>query len=277
MGSASSDREKAVAASSVIATTTARLTSVLRRMAAAAPSSSATWPPKAPPRPSRPASRSTPVRNLTMAASARHNSTPMATANTATTARSSKVSRVEMRWIHGTPTLSPLSPPLWLAVLSSLSGSLVTPDQPLAHGVESGLGAALEAKLREQVGYVRFHRRLGDVEMLGDALVRAPLGDVGEHLDLALGQRLAQLRRPHLAHQALLRARVEAHLAARGRPHRLEEVVRSRLLEHVAGRTGLDDVDDHAVFKDRGERDNLYLGVQPADLAGGFHPVHHWH
>ena len=124
---------------------------------------------------------------------------------------------------------------------------------------------------------MRLHRGLGDVEPLGDGLVRHALRDQRQHLGLALGQGLAQLGPAHLAHEARLGAGVEADLAPGGGPHGLEQLAGARLLEHVAGRAGLDDVDDHAVLEDRGERDDLDVGEAAPQLARGLDAVHDRH
>src|SRR5690606_2007419 len=153
----------------------------------------------------------------------------------------------------------------------------VTVYQPLAQGEQRRLGAALEAELGEEAGHVRLHRGLGHVEALGDGLVREALGHQGQHLGLALGERLAQLRPAHLPHEPRLGARVEAHLAAGGRPHGLERLVGPLLLQHVAGRAGLDHVDDEAVLEHRRERHDLDVGEAAPDLARGLDAVHDGH
>src|SRR5690606_3656326 len=144
-------------------------------------------------------------------------------------------------------------------------------------GEQRRLGADAQAELGEEAGDVRLHRGLGHVEALGDGLVRQALGDERQHLRLAVREGLAQLGAAHLAHEPRLRPRVEAHLAPRRRPHGLEELVRPRLLQHVAGRAGLDDVDDEAVLQHRRQRHDLGVGEAAPDLARGLDAVHHRH
>src|SRR5690606_17660218 len=69
----------------------------------------------------------------------------------------------------------------------------------------------------------------------------------------------------------------EAHLAARRRPHGLEELVGAGLLEHVAGRARLDDVHHEAVLQHGGEGHHLDVGEAAPYLARGLHAVHHGH
>src|SRR5690606_15189178 len=190
IGSASNDRDKAIAATSVTATATVRLISVERRMATAAVWTNAPVPESGPSE-SSPVSMSVPVRNRTKAASARHSSTPVAMARTATTPRRSMARRVEMRLRQptavcssgGMATVAPAVGPA-IGRVDSVSceavrvSSCFTPNQPLAQRVEGGLRAALQTQFRQQVGYVRLDGCFRHVESLGDALVGGPLGDV---------------------------------------------------------------------------------------------------
>src|SRR5690606_37273326 len=270
IGSTSSAREKAVAASSVTATTTARLMRVLRRMAAtvarSAPASASPTVAGSPAAPSWPVG-SKPAASMPTAASARHSSTAVATASTNTAPSSSRVRRAERRWCQRiSPSAGGAPAPSWLPH-----------HPPLPDGVERRLGAALEAELREQVRHVRLHGGLADAQLLRDGLVAGAGGDQLQHLELALGERLAHLGGAHLAHQALLGAGVEAHLPAGGGAHGLEQLVGAGLLEQVAAGAGLHDVDDEAVLQHARERHHLHLGVVAADGAGGVDAVHDGH
>src|SRR3954452_20031217 len=66
-----------------------------------------------------------------------------------------------------------------------------TPADRIAHE----LHAIAHAELAQQVGPVRLDGLLGQVQRLGDLLVRVGLGDQLEHLLLARGERLFRARR----------------------------------------------------------------------------------
>src|SRR5690554_5315818 len=262
IGSMSSARENAVAATRVTAVMTARLMSVLRRMAptVARSASANAWPTVAGSPGTAPASR--PEASMPTAASARHRSMAVATANTNTTPSSRSVNRAERRWCQRS---------------SSVTDSGLTHHPPLADGVQGGLGTALQAQLGEHVRDVRFDGGFADAELLGHALVAGAHGHQLQDLELALGERLLDLGRPDLAHQALLRPRIEAYLAPGGGAHGLEQFVGPRLLQHVAAGAGLHHVDDQAVLEHAGEGHHLHVGMVAADGARGVHPVHDGH
>ena len=61
-------------------------------------------------------------------------------------------------------------------------------EEPGLVGEHHGLHTVAEAELLEDVGDVRLHRGLADVELGADLRVGQPAGDQAEHLHLALGQ-----------------------------------------------------------------------------------------
>src|SRR5690554_2747956 len=262
MGSMSSAREKAVAATRVTAVMTAKLMSVLRRMAptVARSASASAWPTVAGSPGMAPASK--PEASMPTAASARHRSMAVATANTNTTPSSRSVSRAERRWCQRS---------------SSVTDSGLTHHPPLPDGVQGGLGAALQSQLGEHVRDVRFHGGFADAQLLSHALVAGAHGHQLQDLQLALGERLPHLGRPDLAHQSLLRARIQAHLAPGRGAHGLEQLVGPRLLQHVAAGAGLHHVDDQAVLQHAREGHHLHVGMVAADGARGVHTVHDGH
>src|SRR5689334_4298096 len=65
---------------------------------------------------------------------------------------------------------------------------------PLAQRVERRLGSAGQVQLGEDAADVGAHGALADHSAVGDLLVREPLGDQAQNLDLALGERLLDQR-----------------------------------------------------------------------------------
>src|SRR5438046_2652868 len=89
------------------------------------------------------------------------------------------------------------------ACWATLVGHLRPLDPPLAHRVHDGLGAVVHRELAQDARHVVLHRLLGDREGVGDLLVRHPLGDVVEDLDLSRRQRSEDVRAAGPVHREL--------------------------------------------------------------------------
>src|SRR5690348_4362981 len=121
---------------------------------------------------------------------------------------------------------------------------------PGADRVAHKLHAIAHAELAQQVRAVRLDGLLGEVERLGDLLVRVRLGDQLQDLLLARRQRLVGAGRvvAHpLAHDRALDRVGEEGLAAVHGADRVQQRLVDLALEHIAGCAGLQRVEHVAL------------------------------
>src|SRR5664280_2540362 len=143
-------------------------------------------------------------------------------------------------------------------------------DPALSHGVDDCLGAVVDAQLSQNAGHVVLDGLLADRKRVGDLLVRHPLGDVVQDLDLARRERSEDGRRflavdrqlAELLEDAARHGRlredlvVDEVLAARDAADDGNEIVGGDVLENEGGCPGLDGVEKGVfVFAD-GEDDD---------------------
>src|ERR671917_1911860 len=93
-------------------------------------------------------------------------------------------------------------------------------NQPDAHGVERGLGAAAHVQLREDAVHMGLDCTLPDEELVRDLLVGFAPSQELQDLRLASGKGLRAFGGAHLAHQAYRGLRGELNLADRRSPDR---------------------------------------------------------
>src|SRR3954467_487350 len=132
------------------------------------------------------------------------------------------------------PRTSAADPPRFTAAEDYLRFGQTPPDR-----VAPELHAVAHAELAQQVRPVRLDGLLGQVQRLGDLLVRERLGDQLEHLLLARRQRLlrpARLVAPPLPDQRALDRVGEERVAAVHRADRVEQRLVDLALEDIAGR-----------------------------------------
>src|SRR3954454_8642896 len=141
--------------------------------------------------------------------------------------------RVGRTWIVE-PSRSATSNP-WAASRAPAMLGVADVDEAVLERVLHQLGARRAADLLLDVRAVRLDRAHAQVEPARDLRVRVAERDQPQNLDLALGQVIRQAaRRRRLGREPRAQPRIQVRLPLRGQPHRLQQLLVGRLLEHVA-------------------------------------------
>src|SRR5829696_5858634 len=162
------------------------------------------------------------------------------------------------------PPTDPAWPRAWGVHIGAEEGCRDPPSgggEAVPVRVDDRAGPVPHAELGEDAADVRLDGRLADHQRGGDLGVGRAGGHLPQHVQLPVGERVRpgggavpgqRLPAGHLEDPRGDR-RVQPGAAAGHGPSRRDEVLRGRLLEHEAGRAGLDRSPEHLVLVERGE------------------------